>query len=197
MRRGIDDTPQSRDWFFEILEAAIAEGLAAVTVHGRTVQQRYRGRSDWRFLGEVKRAARDTVILGSGDLFSAQDCKEMLDRTGVDGVSVARGAIGNPWIFTQARALLSGLPLPAPPSLHQQRDVLQRHYGLAEQLYGPHRCGPLMRKFGIKSSALHPQHADVRAAFTKVHNRQDWDLVLRHWYGMDLPGQYPDPSVHQ
>jgi nifR3 family TIM-barrel protein len=197
MRRGIDDTSQSRDRFFEILEAAICEGLDAVTVHGRTVQQRYDGPSDWQFLKEVKRIAGDTVILGSGDLFSARDCQEMLDRTGVDGVSIARGAIGNPWIFTQARAVLSGLPLPTPPSLHEQRDVLQQHFQLAEQLYGPNRCGPLMRKFGIKYSALHPQHAKVRAAFTKVHHRQDWDHVLQRWYAVDLPGQYPDPSIHR
>ncbi|MFV1967516.1 MAG: tRNA dihydrouridine synthase [Pirellulaceae bacterium] len=190
MRRGIDDTTQSRDWFFEILESALAEGVAAVTVHGRTVEQRYNGPSDWGFLAEAKRTARDTVLLGSGDLFSARDCLNMLDRTGVDGVSVARGAIGNPWIFSQTKALLAGLPLPKPPTLHEQREVIREHYALAEQLYDSKRCGQIMRKFGIKYSALHPQPIHVRQSFTQVQNQQDWDDVLERWYAQDLPGQY-------
>ena len=117
MRRGIDDSAESRDHFFTILDGAFAAGIAAVTVHGRTVQQRYVGRSSWDFLKEVKRHVGERVILGSGDLFSAQDCLDMIQQTGVDGVTVARGAIGNPWIFQQAHALLNGEPLPPAPLL--------------------------------------------------------------------------------
>ena len=102
------------------------------------------------------------TVLGSGDLFSAQACLDMIRQTGVDGVTVARGAIGNPWIFQQARDLAAGRPLPPPPTVHQQRDVIREHYRLAEELYGERYCGPLMRKFGIKYSALHPQHEQVR-----------------------------------
>ena len=116
MRRGIDDTPQSRDQFFEILDGAFAAGIAGVTVHGRTVQQRYIGPSRWSFLKEVKQHIGPRVLLGSGDLFSAHDCLRMIKETGVDGVTVARGAIGNPWIFQQARALATGQPLPDPPT---------------------------------------------------------------------------------
>ena len=76
------------------------------------------------------------TVFGSGDLFTAQACLEMIARTGVDGVMVARGAIGNPWIFAQVRALAAGLPLPPPPSLHQQREVIAEHFRLAEGLYG-------------------------------------------------------------
>ncbi len=75
MRRGIDDTSESRDKFFQILDGAIDAGLAAATVHGRTVQQRYVGPSRWEFLAEVKQHVGDSIkILGSGDLFSAEDC---------------------------------------------------------------------------------------------------------------------------
>ena len=107
-----------------------------MTVHGRTVRQRYEGRSSREFLREVKAHAGPRTMLGSGDLFTAQDCLDMLGQTGVDGVSVARGAIGNPWIFEQARALAAGVVLP-PPSLHQQRDVIAEHYRLSEEIYGP------------------------------------------------------------
>jgi len=197
MRRGIDDTPESRDKFFEILDGAFALGVAAVTVHARTVQQRYVGPSQTTFLTEVKRHVGDRTILGSGDLFSAQDCLDMLNQTGVDGVTAARGAIGNPWIFQQARALADGRPLPAAPGLHEQREVIREHYRLAEELYGPRRCGPLMRKFGIKYAAMHPQYELVRTAFAKIQSREEWDGVLDRWYAEDLPGKHPPREVHR
>jgi tRNA-dihydrouridine synthase B len=196
MRRGLDDSPQSRDNFFMILDGAFAAGVAAVTVHGRTVEQRYVGPSRWEFLAEVKRHLGRRTMLGSGDLFTAHDCLRMMEATGVDGVTVARGCIGNPWIFQQCRALAAGLPLPPPPSLFEQREVLLEHYRLAEQLYGPERCGPLMRKFGIKYSMSHPQHAEVREAFGKVKHFDDWRAVLARFYSDDLPGCYPSPSNH-
>ena len=96
MRRGIDDSRESRDKFLEIFEGAFALGIAAITVHGRTVTQRYDGPSRWEFLREIKEIAGERVVLGSGDLFSAQACLDMIRYTGVNGVTVARGAIGNP-----------------------------------------------------------------------------------------------------
>ncbi|MFN7208513.1 MAG: tRNA dihydrouridine synthase, partial [Planctomycetota bacterium] len=124
MRRGIDDTQESRVHFYEILDGAFGYNISAITVHGRTVQQRYVGPSRWSFLKEVKtHVGKDRIILGSGDLFSAEDCLRMMLETGVDGVTVARGCIGNPWIFEQTRAIFDGKPMPTPPSVHQQRDV--------------------------------------------------------------------------
>ncbi len=197
MRRGIDDSEESRDHFFQILDGAFERGVAAVTVHGRTVQQRYVGPSRWEFLREVKRHVGDGVILGSGDLFSPQDCLDMIEQTGVNGVTVARGAIGNPWIFAQTRQLAQGRPLPDPPSLFQQRDIIGEHFRLAEQLYGSERVGPIMRKFGIKYSILHPQHEQVRRDFAKARNLDDWNQALTTWYAEDLPGQYPDGRMHK
>jgi tRNA-dihydrouridine synthase B len=190
LRRGMDDSVESRDKFFTILDGAFQAGVAAVTVHGRTVRQRYEGPSHWPFLAEVKRHVGRRIVLGSGDLFSAQACLDMLQQTGVDGVTVARGAIGNPWIFAQTRALAAGRP-PVPPTVHQQREVIREHYRLAEELYGERMSGPLMRKFGIKYSELHPQAAEVRAAFIQTRSRQEWEVVLDRWYRDDLPGKFP------
>jgi tRNA-dihydrouridine synthase B len=138
----------------------------------------------------VKQHAGQHVVLGSGDLFTAQDCLDMLQTTGVDGVSVARGAIGNPWIFQQTRSLAAGIALP-PPSLHQQRDVIAEHYRLSEQIYGPSRCCRVMRKFGIKYARLHPQTQQVRDAFVSVSEPSHWRVVLDKWYAEDLPGVEP------
>jgi nifR3 family TIM-barrel protein len=198
MRRGLDDSAASREKFFFILDGAFEAGVAGVTVHGRTVEQRYVGPSRWEFLSEVKRhVGGSKTILGSGDLFTPQACLEMLRQTGVDGVTVARGAIGNPWIFRQCLALAAGQSLPAPPALYEQREVMLEHFRLAEGLYGKERAGPHMRKFGIKYAALHPQYVLVRAAFTKVKNLDEWRAVLGQWYAEDLPGCYPDPAIHR
>jgi tRNA-dihydrouridine synthase B len=191
MRRGIDDTSESRDKFFEIFDGAFQLGAVAITVHGRTVTQRYDGPARWEFLRELKRHAGNRVVLGSGDLFNAQACVDMLRYTGVDGVSIARGAIGNPWIFQQVRALLAGRPLPAPPTLHEQREVISEHYRLAEELYGEERCLPDMRKFAIKYSQLHPSHTQVRAEFCAVRQPGGWRDVLARWYAEDGAGVPP------
>lgn len=197
MRRGIDDSQESRDHFFEILDGAFDIGVDAITVHGRTVEQRYIGPSRWAFLKELKSHCPNQVILGSGDLFTPQDCLNMMAETGVDGVTVARGAIGNPWIFSQTRALARGESLPDPPSLFEQRDTILEHFGLAEQVYGENRVGPIMRKFGIKYSILHPEHEQVRKDFAKAKNRQEWQIVLDRWYAEDLPGEHPNGRMHK
>jgi nifR3 family TIM-barrel protein len=191
MRRGIDDSAESREKFFEIFDGAYQRGVVAITVHGRTVMQRYNGPSRWEFLRELKEYAGQRVILGSGDLFTPQAVLDMMEYTGVDGVTVARGAIGNPWIFSQVRALAAGLPLPEPPSLFEQREVIAEHYRLAEELYGAERCVPTMRKFGIKYSQLHPRHIEVRETFATVREPGGWRDVLARWYAEDLPGVHP------
>ncbi|MEM6331057.1 MAG: tRNA-dihydrouridine synthase [Planctomycetota bacterium] len=192
MRRGIDDTQESRDKFFAIFDAAYRLGVSAITVHGRTVVQRYNGPSRWEFLRELKRHAGQRVVLGSGDLFDARSCLEMMRYTGVDGVTVARGAIGNPWVFHQARELAAGRPLPPPPTLHEQREVIAEHYRLAEELHGAERCVPDMRKFAIKYSRLHPDGDAVRADFVRVREAGAWRGVLDQLYASDGPGRYPD-----
>jgi len=191
MRRGMDDTSGSRDRFFEILDGAFARGVAAVTVHGRTVEQKYRGPSRWEFLKEVKQHAGHRTILGSGDLFTAEACVSMLQQTGVDGVTIARGAIGNPWIFSQARALWNGDPLLEPPTLFEQRDVLREHQSLMEECYGPSRWLGSFRKFAFKYARLHPQEEQLRNAVSEMRSPEDWRAIQDRFYAEDLPGRFP------
>ena len=106
----------------------------------------------------------------------------MLAQTGVDGVSIARGAIGNPWIFAQVRALAAGQPV-VPPSLQEQRAIIAEHYRLAEGLYGAKHAPSRMRKFGIKYARLHPQAERVRDAFVAVGSSAEFYAVLERWYG--------------
>ncbi len=181
MRRGLDDSDESRDRFYRILDGAFERGVAAITVHGRTVEQRYVGPSNWDFLREVKQHAGSKTILGSGDLFTAQACLEMIRDTGVDGVSVARGAIGNPWIFSQARALAAGLPIPL-PDIHEQRRVLELQCELYLESLDDQTTLTTMRMFAIKFARMHPGHTDVRNAFATVRSLADLQDVLDRWY---------------
>ena len=106
LRRGFDDSAEAEDRFFQIVETAWSLGFAAIRVHGRTVEQKYSGRARWPFLRDLKQRYPDKTILGSGDVFTAEDAVRMLRETGVDIVWIARGAIGNPWIFRHAEQLL-------------------------------------------------------------------------------------------
>jgi nifR3 family TIM-barrel protein len=91
-------------------EAALAAadgGAAAVTLHPRTRSQGYEGTSDWSLLGELQKLLDGRIpVFGSGDLFSPEAARDMLERTGCDGVMFARGAMGNPFIFDQTKKLL-------------------------------------------------------------------------------------------
>jgi tRNA-dihydrouridine synthase len=189
MRRGMDDSPESKGKFFSILDGAFEMGVSAVTVHGRTVTQRYVGPSDWSFLTEVKRRVGDRIILGSGDLFSASACLQMMEKTGVDGVTIARGCIGNPWIFRECRALYRGDALPPPPTVQEQREAVTGHWADMVDVYGERVAAKRMRKFGIKYSEHHPLSREVRDAFVAAKGHADLQRVLEHWYdpGADWP----------
>jgi tRNA-dihydrouridine synthase B len=190
MRRALDETPQSAENFYTIFDGAFELGAAAITVHGRTVAQRYIGPSNWSILAEIKRHAGSRTVLGSGDLFSAESCVDMLRQTGVDGLSVARGAIGNPWIFRQVADALAGRPV-CWPGLFEQREVLAEHFRLSQEVYGEKRSCAMMRKFGIKYAQLHPLAGEVKQAFIRVSQPADWEAVLTRWYAEDLPGCRP------
>ena len=187
LRKGFDDLPESRKRFFEILDGAADQGICAVIVHGRTVRQRYEGESDWDFIREVKqhlvaKNRPDIAVVGSGDLFSAEVCVQRLSESGVNGLALARGVIGNPWLFQEVSALLNGQPKPVSPSLDEQRDVLAEHFYLSAQLYGERRAATTMRAFGVKYCLLHPHSEQVRQDLVKVKTAVDWNGVLEKWY---------------
>jgi nifR3 family TIM-barrel protein len=192
LRRGTDDSPEALANFHRIFRAVIHHGYAAATVHGRTVVQKYLGPSNWQFLRDLTNQYGHTenfAIFGSGDIWTAHDVFRMIKETGVKGVSVARGCIGNPWIFTQARAIMAGDESGATlaPTVEQQRDVLLDHFRLAIGLHGERMGSMMMRKFGIKFARHHPQPDAVAKAFIAVHSLPDWLHVLSTHYGAAQP----------
>lgn len=210
IRRAFDDTSEAVDRFYEILDAAWGLGFSAVRVHGRTVEQKYLGQAAWSALREVKARYPDRTILGSGDVFTAEDAVRMYRQTGVDIVWIARGAIGNPWIFEHAQTLLhraaasqnaAGGAASAkadsqadpidPPTIHAQREALAEHFAIAMEIHGEQLAGRRMRKMGIKYSRFHPQSAEVKRQFIDIRSLREWSAVLDRWYANDGPGVWP------
>lgn len=181
LRKAFDDTPAMQDVFWKMAEGAFDAGVAALCVHARTTQQRYTGKADWEFLARVKAHFKDKTIIGSGDAFGAAEAAAMLAQTGVDGVSFARGALGNPWIFRQFADHLAGRAA-YKPDLIEQRQLLEGHYSHALELFGPQRAPKMLRSFGIKYARLHPHPSAVRVEFVAIENEKDWREVLDKHY---------------
>ncbi len=149
-RKGFDDSSVNA---VEIARIAEGCGAAAVTVHGRTREQFYSGKADWEIIRQVKEAVKIPVI-GNGDVFTPQDARRMLEETGCDGVMVARGARGNPWLFARTvHYLETGELLPEPDQETVCRMIL-RHAGLQTELKGESLGMKEMRKHIAWYSAL-------------------------------------------
>lgn len=122
-RKGFNDLSVNAVEFAKMAESC---GVAAVAVHGRTREQYYSGKADWDIIRRVKEAVRIPVI-GNGDIFTPEDAGRMLKETGCDGIMVARGAKGNPWLFGRINHYLdTGQVLPG-PSMAEIKAMILRH----------------------------------------------------------------------
>jgi len=186
MRRGFDDTQEMADNFEKIFAAAYDIGYAWATVHARTVQQKYIGPSRWTFLRDLVRRHPDKIIFGSGDVWEVNDIFRMIAYTGVHAVSVARGCIGNPWIFRQARQMLAGHS-PQLPTIAEQRGALRTHFDISLAVtrrfrHGEETTSKMMRKFGIKFAQHHPRGDEIKRRMIDVNSAQDWHNVINEFY---------------
>ena len=181
LRRAYDDTSEMARNFERVFNASYELGYAWATVHARTVEQKYLGPSRWTFLKDLCERHRDKVVFGSGDVWDVHDIFRMMSYAGVTGVSVARGCIGNPWIFRQARQMIAG-ERPAEPTLAEQRGVLLEHFRLSVALNGEQTGGRMMRKFAIKFARHHPDADGVKAAMCRVSTLEEWTGALERFY---------------
>ena len=176
IRKGWDTESVNAVEFARAMEAA---GAAAIAVHGRTRAQFYKGASDWDTISQVK-AAVAVPVIGSGDVFSAGDVKAMLERTGADGVMIARGAQGNPWIFREARVLLDdGVVLPRPTPF--ERIDMAREHGDALVAFGGERAFVRMRKHVSWYIAEMPGASAVRARVHAAASHAELDALLAEY----------------
>ncbi|HWP34160.1 MAG TPA: tRNA dihydrouridine synthase DusB [Thermodesulfobacteriota bacterium] len=164
--------------FVEIGRIAEAEGAQAITMHGRTVAQMYTGVADWQAIGRLKRAVR-IPVLGSGDLFTADAIVAMLRTSGADGAFVARGSMGNPWIFEEALAKLSGRGPFVPPTAAQVRETILTHYALQIEHFGEARAVREMRKHLAWYTRGLPDGALFRDTINRLESAADALAAIR------------------
>lgn len=161
----------------DIAQVVEGAGASALTVHGRTAQDMFRGSADWDRISQIKPYLKKIPLIGNGDLDSAEKVVDAFRRYDIDGVMIARACLGRPWLFAQASAALSGLPIPPEPSLAEQRECMLRHYELIVERFGEDKGTQLMRKyaccyaqgrFGARHFRTHVAHVSTREAFMHV-----------------------------
>ena len=163
-RKGFDDSCVNA---VEIAKIAESCGVAAVAVHGRTREQYYSGKADWDIIRQVKEAVSIPVI-GNGDVFSAEDAKRLVEHTGCDGIMVARGAKGNPWIFDQITTYLDTGVIPEKPSKEELKAMIMRHGQMLSDYKGEHIAMREMRKHVAWYTAGYPHSASLRNEINMV-----------------------------
>ncbi|MCQ2158388.1 MAG: tRNA dihydrouridine synthase DusB [Bacteroidales bacterium] len=136
-RLGWDDNSKI---IVELAERLQDVGIKALTIHGRTRCQMYRGSADWTLIGEVKNNPRMHIpIIGNGDITSALQAKEAFDRYGVDGIMIGRATFGRPWIFREIRHYLQTGELLSEPTVAERVALAKRHLALSLELKGEPR----------------------------------------------------------
>ena len=183
LRSGLDDSSQSRENFWQICEQLGGEDVDALIVHGRSAAQLYRGQANWDIPAELKRKLPRTTIIGSGDLFEAHDVVNKLKTSGIDGVVIARGAIGNPWLFRQINDVLAGADEVYKPDLAEQGAVILQHFELLRELYDAGKSVRYFRKFLANYSKSHPQQKKVKLDFVGCKNEEQLRKIVMNWYG--------------
>ena len=145
--------------------------VSAVAVHGRTRAQFYSGKADWDIIRQVKEAVKIPVI-GNGDIFTPEDAKRMLDETGCDGLMIARGAKGNPWIFSRTLHYLETGELLGPPDKEELKETILRHAQLQIQFKGEYLGLCEMRKHLSWYTVGLPHSSSLR---NDVNQTETWE----------------------
>lgn len=166
----------------EVAKVVEEAGAAALTVHGRVAEDYFRGNADWEKIAEIKAHLVAIPLIGNGDLDSPEKVVYAYQTFGVDGVMIARAALGRPWLFAQAAAALRGEPVPAEPTLHEQRQCMLRHYDLVVERFGVQKGTHLMRKFACcyaqgKSGARH-----FRSQVAQVESPAEFYSVVEQYF---------------
>ena len=155
----------------ELAKTAESAGASAIAVHGRTREQYYSGVADWDEIGRVKASVKIPVI-GNGDIFSGEDALRLMSETGCDFVMIARGALGNPWIFRDAIRLYDGEEPFKPPTQNDELNMLIRHLDMLAEEKGDRVAVMQIRKHvGWYLKGFH----GVKSIRNKVHMVSDID----------------------
>ncbi|HCO94175.1 MAG TPA: hypothetical protein DIU00_09525 [Phycisphaerales bacterium] len=188
LRIGMNHKPESMDNFWQIVTRSIENGVNALVIHGRTVSERYRYKANWDIPAAVKKRFPHATIIGSGDIFDPAATVDLMKKTGLDGFIVARGAVGNPWIFRDLRYVWENRPVPPPPGLDEQRLVILEHFEQVLKDYSERKAVGIFRKYAVGYARRHPKRKQALLALMKAKIRPEVEAAIKTWY----TNSYPD-----
>ncbi len=171
----------------DVAQAVEGAGGAALTIHGRTARQMYSGVADWDEIAKVKSALKSIPLIGNGDIKTAREALDRLERYPVDGIMVGRAGLDRPWIFREIAQLARGETPDPEPTLREQRDLLLAHYGLVVERFGTERGVVLMRKFACHYSKGRPGGRNFRDKIGRVSSEKEFFDVVQNEFVVDEP----------
>ena len=173
-RKGFNDSNINAVEFAKMAESC---GVAAVAVHGRTREQYYSGKADWDIIRQVKEAV-SIPVWGNGDVFTPEDAKAMKEYTGCDGLMVARGAKGNPWLFKRILHYLETGELLPPPTAEEVKRMIVRHGTLQTEFRGEEIAMREMRKHVAWYTAGFPHSSALRNDINQVETLEELERLV-------------------
>ena len=176
-------------------------GIAALTIHGRTRAQMYRGEADWTLIGKVKNNPQIRIpIIGNGDVDSGPRAAEMFDRYGVDGVMIGRATYGRPWIFREVKHYLATGEVLPQPSVTERVDIAREHLRKSLEIKGDHVGILEMRRHLTNYFKGLPNFKDTRLKLVTSLDIEELfatlDIIADRWGDCDLSGAVPAPLSH-
>jgi tRNA-dihydrouridine synthase B len=166
----------------DVCQAVEAAGGAAVTVHGRTAEDMYRGSADWEAIARIKPHLGRIPLIGNGDLRTPEAVVEAFRRYAPDGVMIGRAGLAQPWLFRQARAAVAGEPIPPAPSLVEQKELLLSHYRMIVARFGPRKGTILMRRYACCYSQGHRHARQFRAQVSLATTPEEFFAIVEEHF---------------
>jgi tRNA-dihydrouridine synthase B len=166
----------------DVAQAVEGAGAAALTVHGRTAADMFRGSADWDRISALKAYLKRIPLIGNGDLDSPHKVVDAFRRYSIDGVMIARASLAKPWLFRQSAAALRGEPIPPDPTLEEERQLLLHHFSLICQRFGEAKGSLLMRKYACCYAQGRAGAREFRSRVVKVTLPSEFHAVVDQFF---------------